>query len=57
MINQDSFKERVVINEGALKKNMNPPPPSGERPPPPKAQVAPSLQNLQAKSAEKKTAG
>ncbi len=31
---------RVVINEGRLKKNLNPPP-IGARPPPPKAQVAP----------------
>ena len=33
-------ERRVVINEGAIKKNINPPP-VGPRPPPPKAQVAP----------------
>ncbi len=32
---------RVVINEGTLKKNLNPPPKS-ERPPPPKPQTAPA---------------
>ena len=32
---------RVVIHEGTLKKNVNPPPKS-ERPPPPKAQIAPT---------------
>ena len=35
--------QRVVINEGTLKKNLNPPPTS-ERPPPPKAQTAPPSQ-------------
>jgi hypothetical protein len=35
--------QRVVINEGTLKKNLNPPPAS-ERPPPPKAQTAPPPQ-------------
>jgi hypothetical protein len=38
---QDPFKgQRIIINEGTLKKNMNPPP-TNERPPAPKAQVAP----------------
>jgi hypothetical protein len=32
--------QRVLINEGTLKKNMNPPPASA-RPPAPRAQVAP----------------
>ena len=31
---------RVIITEGTVKKNLNPPPTSA-RPPPPKAQVAP----------------
>lgn len=34
---------RVVINEGALKKNINPPP-SSPRPPAPAAQVVPRPQ-------------
>jgi hypothetical protein len=38
---QDPFKgQPIIINEGTLKKNMNPPP-TTERPPAPKAQVAP----------------
>lgn len=36
-----SQNQRVVINEGTLKKNVNPPPTS-ERPPAPKAQNAPA---------------
>jgi len=31
---------RVILNEGTLKKSLNPPP-TGERPAPPKAQTAP----------------
>jgi hypothetical protein len=34
--------QRVVINEGTVKKNLNPPPTS-PRPAPPKAQVATTL--------------
>jgi hypothetical protein len=37
----DNKNERIVINEGVLKKNLNPPPTS-DRPPPPKAQSAQS---------------
>jgi hypothetical protein len=41
-MSNDSLKnQRVVINEGTLKKNLNPPPTS-VRPPPPRAQVAPT---------------
>jgi hypothetical protein len=32
--------QRIIINEGTLKKNLNPPPTS-HRPPAPKAQIAP----------------
>jgi hypothetical protein len=38
---KDPHPPRVVINEGALKKNVNPPP-SGSRPPPPRSQRAPA---------------
>jgi hypothetical protein len=36
-------EHRVVINEGIIKRNLNPPP-IGARPPAPKAQVAPPPQ-------------
>jgi hypothetical protein len=39
MTNPPVPEKRVVINEGTLKKNINPPP-TTPRPPPPKAQVA-----------------
>lgn len=34
-------EHRVLINEGTLKKTLNPPP-SGPRPPAPKSQIAPT---------------
>jgi hypothetical protein len=39
MADKPHQNQRVVINEGTLKKNLNPPP-TGPRPAPPKAQVA-----------------
>jgi hypothetical protein len=39
MTEDNSKDQRVIINEGTLKKNLNPPPNSA-RPAPPKAQVA-----------------
>lgn len=39
MANKPQQNQRVVINEGTVKKNQNPPP-TGPRPGPPKAQVA-----------------
>jgi hypothetical protein len=41
MTQPSKTEHRVVINEGTVKKNLNPPP-VGIRPPPPKAQVAPA---------------
>lgn len=41
MTQPSKTEHRVLINEGTVKKNLNPPP-VGIRPPPPKAQVAPS---------------
>jgi len=39
MTQPSKTEHRVLINEGTVKKNLNPPP-VGIRPPPPKAQVA-----------------
>ena len=39
MADKPRLDQRVVINEGTLKKNVNPPP-NTPRPAPPKAQVA-----------------
>ncbi len=39
----DPFKgQTIIIREGMVKKNMNPPQPTTERPPAPNSQVAPS---------------
>jgi hypothetical protein len=40
MADKPQQDRRVVINEGTIKKNLNPPP-NTPRPAPPKAQVAP----------------
>jgi hypothetical protein len=40
MTEEPRRQQRVVINEGTLKKNLNPPPASA-RPPAPQSQVAP----------------
>lgn len=42
MTNEQS-PSRIIIKEGALKKNVNPPP-VGNRPPPPRSQRAPTPQ-------------
>ena len=47
--------QRAVINEGTLKKNLNPPPTS-PRPAPPKAQVAPPAAAPKAQGATPPTA-
>jgi hypothetical protein len=37
----DDSGKRVIINEGTIKKSLNPPPKS-ERPPPPSSQTVPT---------------
>jgi hypothetical protein len=41
MPDDNLHNQRIIINEGTLKKNFNSPPQT-ERPPPPKAQTAPA---------------
>ena len=48
----DPFKgQTIIIREGMVKTNMNPPP-TTERPPAPKSQVAPSFRHQEQKSKE-----